>query len=57
MKARIILDVDTETGDYEMQFRNVSKPGEPMDAGRIMELVRRAFAQVQGRTEVPGDTH
>lgn len=57
MKAKVTIEVDTDSGDYELRFQNLSKPGEPMDAGKIMEMVRRALNQVAGRVEVEGDTH
>jgi hypothetical protein len=42
MKVAIIAEVDLETGEYEVTFRNRSNPGGPMD----LELIKAAFRKV-----------
>ena len=49
MKVRCEIDVDLESGDYEMRFRNVSQPGARMDFVQIQPVMRRVFEDVARR--------
>ncbi len=47
MTVTIITEVDLETGEYQVTFRNKSNPGMPMDLKKIQGaflLVARDFA-------------
>ncbi len=42
MKVLIITEVDLESGQYEVTFRNKSEPGMPMD----LTLIKNAWKKV-----------
>lgn len=42
MKTLVITEIDLDTGQYEITFRNKSNPGRAMD----LQKVRAAFLQV-----------
>lgn len=44
MKVRVTIEFDTTSGDYEVQYNNLSSPGEPIDFG----VVSRALDRVLG---------
>lgn len=46
MKITITLDVDTETGQYEAAFRNVSHPGTPIDMKALKELIAKVALHI-----------
>lgn len=56
MRVAVTVEVDTETGDYEMVCRNVSHPGDGIDWGIVSEMLRRIFVDVDKRADCPGDT-
>lgn len=40
MNYRVTVDVDTLTGEYEIQFSNVSHPGEPVDYSELRGFLK-----------------
>ncbi len=50
VKAEIILNLDT--GSYEIQYFNLSQPGEPIDLTKANKLLGRVFPHVQAQAEV-----
>lgn len=45
-QVRITFDVDCETGDYDVAFKNVSNPGEMMDLVPILVILKRVMDNV-----------
>ena len=52
MRVRCEIDIDLETGAYEMRVRNVSEPGERMDYGRIQQALRRVIEDTTQRQPI-----
>jgi hypothetical protein len=44
-KIRLTIDLDTESGDYEIQYNNISEPGKPLDFSKIMLYLRGLFSK------------
>jgi hypothetical protein len=51
MKVRVETTLDTETGDYEMKFFNVSHPGEAMDYMNIRDMLSKVFVDFTKRID------
>jgi hypothetical protein len=49
MKIKCILTGDTETGEYEIQFNNLSAPGENMDYNFLMIFLKTIFKDVDNQ--------
>ena len=43
MKIKVEIEVDTESGDYELTFYNLGEPGEGMDLFIVQEATRRVL--------------
>jgi hypothetical protein len=43
MKARIIIDLDMDTGDYELEFTSPSHPGQGINYEILLEALRRVI--------------
>ena len=43
MKFKSRIEVDTESGEYEVHFENVSNPGENMDYYELREHLAKVF--------------
>lgn len=56
-KVRVTIDLDYATGDYEVQYNNVSEPGVPLDFTKTMALVKRIVGvhapAVEGEADSP----
>ncbi len=48
-KIRVTIDVDTKTGDYDVEFRNLSDPGGSIDQTVLTEVLRRAMDDFLGK--------
>jgi hypothetical protein len=44
----IVAEVDLETGEYNITFRNKSKPGEPMELSRIKSAFLKVAVDFNG---------
>jgi hypothetical protein len=47
MKVLVIAEIELETGEYQLTFRNKSHPGQPMDLAQVRGaflLVAKDFA-------------
>lgn len=49
MKIQAIIDLDLDTGDYEIQFKNVSQPGASMDYHRAAHALRKVFKDADAK--------
>ncbi len=54
MKVKVEVDVDTETGDYEVVFHS-EKPGQLIDAMSVMQAMRRIFTDVEPKLGTAGE--
>ena len=43
MKVKCELNIDTETGEWEIRFWNKTKPGEPVDYTEVKPLLDQIF--------------
>jgi len=43
MKVKCEVTIDTESGDYEVQYWNVSEPGESIVYSDVSPLLKRIF--------------
>lgn len=42
-KFSVLVEFDTGTGDYEMEFKNISEPGVGIEYNMVKEALRRIF--------------
>lgn len=57
MKFRTTIDFDTETGDYNIKFNNLSNPGDPMNLSEVQEcvalVIKDWYLQLEDADEFP----
>jgi hypothetical protein len=53
MKVRCEIELDLQSGNYEMRVRNLSQPGERMDYMQIQQALRRVLDDVTERRLTP----
>ncbi len=46
MKVRIEMEIDLHSGEYDVRFHNLTRPGADVDVGRLPELVHRVLQNV-----------
>ena len=56
MKVVIVTEVDLESGQYEITFRNQSNPGEPMDLTQIKAAWRKVAEHFLAEKSAEGPT-
>jgi len=42
-KIRVTFEIEPDTGDYEVQYQNVSEPGQSIDLTRVMKIMKRVI--------------
>jgi hypothetical protein len=52
MKLKATVEFDTATGQYEIQFNNLSNPGGAMDRDVITEGLMRILKDFTGQTAI-----
>lgn len=52
-KIRIEMEVDMETGTYDVRFHNLSNPGEEIDLTRMTKIVSRVLENVAIKSTRP----
>lgn len=55
MKARVTIDIDSSTGDYDLIFNNISSPGAPIDYTALTAVLRRIFSDVDKKADTAGE--
>lgn len=50
MKVAVDFIVDTDTGDYEVVYHNLSKPGGAMDLTKIIAIMKRVIPDHENDT-------
>lgn len=57
MKIGINVEVDLDSGDYEIKFNNLSSPGEPMELSEIQQalsaVVKDFYIKVEKEDALP----
>jgi len=43
MKVKVVTEVDLQTGTYEINFENLSHPGQDIDLARLGKAMNRIF--------------
>lgn len=46
MKIRLEMEIDMQTGIYDVRFHNLSNPGEDIDLSRLSKVVTRVLDNV-----------
>ena len=46
MKVKITIELNTETGEYSLQFHNSDNPSESIDYNSVKDMVVKVFALV-----------
>lgn len=46
MKIRVEMEIDLQTGTYDVRFQNVSHPGNDIDLARLSKVVARVLDNV-----------
>jgi len=54
MEARVTIEFDTETGDYEADLKNLDKPGESMDLEILSAILERIWEDLKRKAEGAG---
>ena len=54
-RVRITLEVDVETGGYEIWYNNVDFPGEDLDYTLMMEVMGKVFMKITSRLGTAGE--
>ena len=49
MKCMLLATIDLSTGAYEIEFRNVEKPGEGVNYDEFMPALRKVLADFDAR--------
>jgi hypothetical protein len=44
MRAKIIIEVDVDTGEYSLEFGNLSNPGKGIDQQELAEALEKIVA-------------
>ena len=55
-KFKIIIDLDTESGEYSSQFRNMAGVDEPVDPRPILAILELVASHVKLRLEGNDET-
>lgn len=42
-KVRVTVELDLKTGDYDIQYNNLSQPGKPLDFTALMQFMHKVF--------------
>jgi len=50
MKIRVTIEFDIDSGEYELQYKNISHPGTSIDANHLTEAVRRILGDFDKQT-------
>lgn len=51
MRVRVTIEFDTKTGDYEVQYNNLSQPGQPIDFAKVSVALDRVLGHHSGAVE------
>lgn len=54
-KIRIIFDVDVETGDFKIEYKNITYPGESIDYTFLVRIIAKIFNRITARFGVAGE--
>ena len=54
-EVRVIIDMNIETGEYDVTFRNISDPGGTMDYNYISEMLRRVLYNLDNKIDCEGE--
>jgi hypothetical protein len=54
MKIKCEITMDTETGDYELTFYNLSTSEEPMEYGEMNAILKKIFTDVDKQVDGTG---
>jgi len=49
-KVQIVVDLDAETGSFEIKYKNISYPGYGIDYGKIRYILKKAFIDFDDST-------
>ncbi len=50
MKIRLEMEIDLQSGVYDVRFQNVSHPGEDIDLNKLSKVVGRVLDNVAFKT-------
>lgn len=53
-KIRVTVDIDMESGDYDMTFSNLDAPGQPIDLTKVLDVLGLLATDVSGQAEGAG---
>lgn len=51
MKVRIEMEIDLNSGEYDVRFHNLTRPGADVDVARLPTLVHRVLENVAENRE------
>jgi len=50
-KVRVTVEIDMESGDYDMTFSNLSDPGRPIDLTAVLDVLGLISPDVRDQAE------
>jgi len=51
MKVKCEIDMNIETGDFDIRFWNVSRPGKPIEYNEVRGMLQKIFATTDKKIE------
>lgn len=55
MKVRCEIDLNVDTGEYEMKFWNMSHPGRTIEYNEVRSMVKKVFMDTDNQIESTGN--
>jgi len=55
MEVRVIVDLNMETGEYEVTFKNISNPGESMEYSDVAVVLQRVLQNLTAKVDCKGE--
>ena len=53
MKVKVVTEVDLQTGSYQINFENLSNPGQDIDLARLGRAMNRIFEALLSQMSRP----
>ena len=55
MQVRITIDLEWETGEYDIVFKSLSDPGSSIDYTTLRKVLNRVFTDLDNKVDCEGE--